>query len=53
MNRNKFAQLIIFVIVAIDLLGFAIILPLMPRYGDFYNANAMTLGFLMACFSTM
>ncbi|MCG6158518.1 MFS transporter [Rubinisphaera margarita] len=53
MASQKFAQLIIFAIVAIDLLGFAIVLPLLPRYGDYYQADELTLGMLMACFSAM
>ena len=53
MTRNRFAQLIIFLTVAIDLLGFAIVMPLLPRYADFYQAEAITLGLLMSCFSAM
>ncbi len=53
MNNTRTAKLIIFAIVSIDLLGFAIVLPLLPRYGDFYQASPMLLGFLMACFSMM
>ncbi|MCA8986605.1 MAG: MFS transporter [Planctomycetaceae bacterium] len=53
MTRKQFSQLIIFLIVAIDLLGFAIVLPLLPRYGLYYHASEITLGLLMSCFSAM
>ncbi|MFN3160983.1 MAG: MFS transporter [Rubinisphaera brasiliensis] len=53
MKNTKAAKLIIFAIVSIDLLGFAIVLPLLPRYGEFYNASPIALGLLMACFSIM
>lgn len=53
MNNHRIAKLIIFAIVSIDLLGFAIVLPLLPRYGSYYQASPMTLGLLMACFSMM
>jgi MFS family permease len=45
--------LIIFVIVFIDLLGFGIVLPLLPRYGSHFRAEGLTLGLLMAVFSAM
>lgn len=37
----------------IDLLGFGIVLPLLPRYGAHFNASRMQLGLLMAAFSAM
>lgn len=45
--------LVIFLVVFIDLLGFGIVLPLLPRYGEHFEADKMTLGFLMASFSAM
>lgn len=45
--------LIVFVVVFIDLLGFGIVLPLLPRYGAHFNASRMQLGLLMASFSAM
>lgn len=45
--------LIVFLTVCIDLLGFAIVLPLLPRYGKFFLASELTLGLLMASFSAM
>ncbi len=47
--------LIIFLAVFIDLLGFAIVLPLLPRYGKHFLApdQEWVLGPLMASFSAM
>ncbi len=45
--------LIIFITVFIDLLGFAIVLPLLPRYGRHFEATKPVLGLLMASFSMM
>ncbi|MCA9088594.1 MAG: MFS transporter [Planctomycetaceae bacterium] len=47
------ALAIIFVTVFIDLLGFGIVLPLLPRYGEAFDASGMTLGLLMSSFSAM
>ena len=44
---------IVFVTVFIDLLGFGIVLPLLPRYGKYFGADEFTLGLLMASFSAM
>ncbi len=52
-TNNKRGLFIVFLAVCIDLLGFAIVLPLLPRYGKFYLANEFTLGLLMASFSAM
>lgn len=45
--------MIIFLVVFIDLLGFGIVLPLLPRYGEHFAASKWTLGALMASFSAM
>lgn len=53
-NRShKTTLLIVFVVVFIDLLGFGIVLPLLPRYGEHFSASKMQLGLLMASFSAM
>lgn len=44
---------IIFVTVFIDLLGFGIIIPLMPFYAETFGANALTVGLLSTSFSLM
>ncbi len=45
--------LIIFLVVFIDLLGFGIVLPLLPRYAKHFEASGWVLGGLMASFSAM
>lgn len=63
-HANKSALLIVFLVVFIDLLGFGIVLPLLPRYGDDFVHDlvpngkdsvlgGMLLGLLMSCFSLM
>ena len=58
------AMFIVFLVVFIDLLGFGIVLPLLPRFGDEYiaavipggkeaRAGGAVLGLLMASFSLM
>ena len=44
---------IIFVTVFIDLLGFGIIIPLLPFYAESYGAGAFTIGLLGTVFSLM
>jgi DHA1 family tetracycline resistance protein-like MFS transporter len=44
---------IIFVTVFIDLLGFGIIIPLLPFYAESFGANALTIGLLGTSFSLM
>ena len=51
--KNRSALLIVFVTVFIDLLGFGIVLPLLPRYGEYFHAEGPVLGLLMASFSAM
>ncbi len=50
---SKSTLFIVFLTVFIDLLGFGIVLPLLPRYGTYFNASEMQLGLLMASFSAM
>lgn len=45
--------LFIFLTVFIDLLGFGIVIPLLPIYSDAYGASEATLGLLFTCFSGM
>jgi DHA1 family tetracycline resistance protein-like MFS transporter len=45
--------LVIFLTVFIDLLGFGIVLPLLPRYAKALEASPATLGLLMSSFSAM
>ena len=42
---------ILFLIVLIDLIGFGIIIPLLPFYGEYYQASPETVGLIMATYS--
>ncbi len=54
MSRSSRAPLlVIFVTIFIDLLGFGIVLPLLPRYAADFKASDSTLGLIMASFSAM
>lgn len=54
MNRQSRAPLlIIFITVFIDLLGFGIVLPILPRYAEHFEITDFKLGLLMASFSAM
>src|SRR5437868_14010776 len=61
---NRAAMLVVFLVMFIDLLGFGIMLPLLPRLGEFYLGylleggkdsvlGGIILGLLMASFSAM
>jgi DHA1 family tetracycline resistance protein-like MFS transporter len=45
--------LFVFLTVFIDLLGFGIVLPLLPVYSKAYGASELSLGLLFSCFSGM
>src|SRR5258706_16220468 len=45
--------LLIFLTVFIDLLGFGIVIPLLPLYSKAYGASESELGLLFGCFSGM
>jgi MFS family permease len=47
------ALLAVILTVFIDLLGFGIVIPLLPIYSEAYGADEMTLGLLFASFSAM
>jgi MFS transporter, DHA1 family, tetracycline resistance protein len=51
MKRSPLA--IIFLTVFIDLVGFGIVLPLLPYYVETYGASAATIGMLQASYSLM
>ena len=50
MFKNK-ALIPIAVIVLIDLLGFTIIIPILPFYADTFGASPVTIGYLVASYS--
>ncbi len=43
----------IFLIVFVDLLGFGIIIPLLPRYAESFGASDAMIGVLLASYSVM
>ncbi len=45
--------LAIFIIVFIDLVGFGMVIPILPYYAKSFGASATTLGWLMMCYSGM
>lgn len=53
MRASKSALGLIFLTIFIDLLGFGIVMPLLPRYGKHFNLDGAALGMLMASFSMM
>jgi MFS transporter, DHA1 family, tetracycline resistance protein len=50
---RKPSLLVIFLTVFIDLIGFGIVLPLLPLYAENYGARGWQLGLLMAAYSVM
>ena len=44
-------MLILFLIFFIDLVGFGIIIPLLPFFGEHFSASPAVVGFLMASYS--
>ena len=44
-------MLALFLIVVVDLIGFGIIIPLLPFYGEHFQADPQTVGLLMASYS--
>ena len=48
-GRNRLRT--IFLIVFVDLLGFSLILPLLPYFAEQYGANALTVGLLTASYA--
>lgn len=50
---RKPSLLVIFLTVFIDLVGFGIVLPLLPIYSDTFGASGLMVGVIMASFSAM
>jgi MFS family permease len=50
---RKPSLLVIFLTVFIDLVGFGIVLPLLPRYSERFGAQGWTIGAIIASFSVM
>ena len=51
MKSNKSALPVVFLVVLIDLMGFGIILPLMPFYAERYQVSPIAIGFLYSIYS--
>lgn len=51
--HSKSAFLTIFLVVLIDLIGFGIVIPILPYYGKSFGASAFQLGLLMMSYSLM
>src|SRR5580698_2976381 len=52
MNRKP-SLLVVFLTVFIDLIGFGIIVPLVPIFSRHYGANGFMIGLVIASFSAM
>ena len=50
---KKPSLLVIFLTVFIDLIGFGIVLPLLPQYSEQFGAEGWEIGFIIASFSLM
>ncbi len=51
--KNKGALSVIFITIFVDLIGFGIILPILPFYAETFGASATQIGLLAASFSLM
>jgi len=51
MGKCRTFMLILFFIVLIDLIGFGVIIPLLPFYAEFFQASPATVGLVMATYS--
>lgn len=52
-TTSRKALAIVFITVVIDLLGFGMVLPLVPRYASTLQASGLVIGLLMSSFSAM
>ena len=50
---RKPSVLVIFLTVFIDLIGFGIIVPFIPSYGEHFGAHGIVIGAIFACYSAM
>jgi multidrug resistance protein len=50
---RKPSLLIVWLTVFIDLVGFGIVVPLVPVFAKRFDANSLTIGLVLACFSAM
>ncbi|OGQ30610.1 MAG: hypothetical protein A3I75_01355 [Deltaproteobacteria bacterium RIFCSPLOWO2_02_FULL_50_16] len=48
---NRKSLIIIFLVIFVDLLGFGMIIPILPYYAKSFGASATQMGWLMVCYS--
>lgn len=53
MKKGSSSLLILFSVVVLDLIGFGIVVPILPFYAEKYGANATVLGLLLMSFAAM
>ncbi len=53
MTKNKSSLLILFSVVVLDLIGFGIVIPILPFFAEQYGANATVLGLLLTSYAAM
>jgi len=53
MDKKKLPLLIIFLTIFIDLLGFGLVIPILPFYAEHYGASAFHIGLLSMSYSLM
>jgi MFS transporter, DHA1 family, tetracycline resistance protein len=50
---RKPSLIVVFLTVFIDLIGFGIVMPILPLYSERFGANGLMIGFIIASFSVM
>ena len=53
MEKSKSSLLILFSVIVLDLIGFGIVIPILPFYAEQYGANATLLGLLLTSYAVM
>lgn len=53
MREHRAKLGVLFLIVFVDLVGFGMVIPLLPLYAETFQPSPLTLGFLMASYSAM
>ncbi len=53
MSKSRSPLVIIFITIFIDLVGFGIVIPVLPLYAERYGASEATVGILLAIYSAM
>jgi MFS family permease len=53
MKQNRRKLIILFITLVINMLGFGLIIPILPFYAETFGAGGTELGLLMAIFAAM